>query len=361
MASSRGWPRAVGLRRDRCLPVQTRDGRPADRVQPCRRASAADRAAPMLRWCSPMVCALRPAPPSPSGRARSSARQRNSTLVVMPYARATTRDARAWPVAFQRHGALLVGVERAPGTSAVRRRVAAGSACQAAMCLRLLSAAASPSAYLRERAGMKACPPVDLDLPGVQQIAPSPQAVRRQSVRGGVVADAQPAPRHRLHMHRPERLHAAVAVVGGTAPRSPLAARLGVEAPLQTQAFRIREHLQPARERRRVEPMLTAVAALRQTAALPRLDMHRPPGLRRAVFSKCFDTAGDPPPHEGTRHGTTPHPDIEVSRPDAYDQDPRLRLLDKSRAGGRSYVPDSASHFAPCAGMAAGAGSDFVQ
>jgi hypothetical protein len=53
---------------------------------------------------------------------------------------------------------------------------------------------------------MKTGAPVDLDLAALEKVAPALQADRGDMVRGGVMRSRHSAPRHRLDMHRPERL-----------------------------------------------------------------------------------------------------------------------------------------------------------
>jgi hypothetical protein len=60
---------------------------------------------------------------------------------------------------------------------------------------------------------MKMGAPVDFHFMLVQLVAPFAQGGWRQMQRSGVLAHAHPAPLHRLHMHRPERLQRAIALI----------------------------------------------------------------------------------------------------------------------------------------------------
>lgn len=60
---------------------------------------------------------------------------------------------------------------------------------------------------------MKVRPPVDFNLVGVDQIAPSPQGVLRYAMCWGIGLHAQTAPLHRFNVHRPERLNGSAAEV----------------------------------------------------------------------------------------------------------------------------------------------------
>jgi hypothetical protein len=54
---------------------------------------------------------------------------------------------------------------------------------------------------------MKMGAPVDLNLGALKKIAPAPQAIRRDVMRGGVRRSRHSAPRQRFDVHRPERLN----------------------------------------------------------------------------------------------------------------------------------------------------------
>jgi hypothetical protein len=127
---------------------------------------------------------------------------------------------------------------------------------------------------------MKMRPPVDFQLASSEKITPASQAGQRDAQRCSVVDGAQSAPAQRFDVHRPERLHRLTSLVAGQ-PKMPFAATL---APFLTLQFRfylqgvcVDKHSQPSHKRRLREPVLCAIAALRQTAPLPRLDVNRPP------------------------------------------------------------------------------------
>lgn len=60
---------------------------------------------------------------------------------------------------------------------------------------------------------MKVRPPVDFNLVGVDQIAPSPQGVLRYAMCAGIGLHAQTAQLHRFNLHRPARLNGSAAEV----------------------------------------------------------------------------------------------------------------------------------------------------
>lgn len=60
---------------------------------------------------------------------------------------------------------------------------------------------------------MKGRPPVDFNVVGVDQIAPSPQGVLRYAMCAGIGLHAQTAQLHRFNVHRPERLNGSAAEV----------------------------------------------------------------------------------------------------------------------------------------------------
>ena len=151
----------------------------------------------------------------------------------------------------------------------------------------VLSSAANTTAYFRAGAGMKPGAPVDRNRAAVDQISPAAQAVLRELRRRGILPDGHAAPVQRLHMHRPERLDRLVALVLRQFEPAPLATSatlvmLGFgkdSGVLCTDPghFRICDRTQPTCERRVRETVRPAVAALRQAAALPCLDVHSPP------------------------------------------------------------------------------------
>ena len=156
--------------------------------------------------------------------------------------------------------------------------------------------------------------PVDFNLALVQPIAPFAQRIGRQTQSCSVFANAHSAPVHRLDMHRPERLRAAIAHVCAYA-EAPSLTSLQSFLPLLTALlaaqFRLIFHklacsflaskmLEPARECLLVKSMLTAIFCLRNAAALPRLDVNRPPlasGLVLEMFwtHRRFSTAAENP------------------------------------------------------------------
>jgi hypothetical protein len=99
--------------------------------------------------------------------------------------------------------------------------------------------------------------------------------------------ERHPAPVQRLHMHRPERLRRLVAFVRRQLERSspalsPTLFLLGFckeSSVLRADfgCFRVRDRAQPTCKCCVCEAVNPAVAALRQTATLPRLDVNRPP------------------------------------------------------------------------------------
>ena len=70
--------------------------------------------------------------------------------------------------------------------------------------------------------GLKMRAPVDFNLALVQPVAPFAQRIERQAQSCCVFANAHSAPVHRLDMHRPECLRAAIAHVSGHAKAPPL-------------------------------------------------------------------------------------------------------------------------------------------
>src|SRR2546430_16342211 len=141
---------------------------------------------------------------------------------------------------------------------------------------------------------MKMRTPVDFNLALVQPVAPFAQRIARQTQSSSVFANAHSAPVHRLDMHRPERLRAAIVHVCAHTKAPPLASLQSFFSLLTTlfaAQFRLIFHklahsflasrmLEPARESFFVKSMLMAIFGLRNAAALPRLDVSRPP-LRR--------------------------------------------------------------------------------
>ena len=122
--------------------------------------------------------------------------------------------------------------------------------------------------------------PVDLDVANFEKAAPSLQAVQRQMMRFGISLRAHPGPSHRLDVHRPVSLDGLGPHVGRQANMpftSAFALFLAQQFGLRLQGFFVHQSLPPAQERRLSEPMLRAIATLRQAAALPCLHVNRPP------------------------------------------------------------------------------------
>src|SRR5262245_41427669 len=135
---------------------------------------------------------------------------------------------------------------------------------------------------------MKMRPPVDLDLAGIESVAPLAQTPWRKKQRGRVVAHAHSAPVQRFHMHRPERLGGARAHVG-THPeaRPPPPTLLALLPPLFPTQFAqffcmsarfvdADEMLHPSSKRLPLEPVPTAVFHAAQAASAPRFNVQRP-------------------------------------------------------------------------------------
>jgi hypothetical protein len=197
-----------------------------------------------------------------------------------PVRTSDSRDAVSWLFALQHDGKLLLVCEAASVGASVAPRVGDRFVCQAVFDIRLLSSAASTSAYLRESARMKMRPPVDLHFASIEEIAPSPQAVLRQTMCLGVGECTHSTPRHRFDMHRPESLNRLRTHASGQS-NAPLAATLASflkqNFGLYLLGFCCAQRFPPTGERRLGEPMLRAVATLRKTTALPGLNVNRPP------------------------------------------------------------------------------------
>ena len=200
--------------------------------------------------------------------------------------------------------------EAAPVRSTVTRRITRHRGCQDSFVRPVLSSAANIAAYLRTCTRMKSRSPVNFDLATIDQIAPAAQAGLRDFRRRGVMRERHPAPDQRLHMHRPERLHCLVTFVRRQLERSPPALSptlvvlgLGKDFGIlrvDFGGFRVRDRAQPTCKWRVCEAVNPTVAALRQTAALPRLDVNRPPlasGLVLEMFraNQRFSNAAENP------------------------------------------------------------------
>nr|WP_245473936.1 hypothetical protein [Bradyrhizobium zhanjiangense] len=128
---------------------------------------------------------------------------------------------------------------------------------------------------------MKVCPPVDFNLIGVDQIAPSPQAVLRYAMCSGVGLHAQTAPPHRFIVHRPERLHGSAAEVlrhWNPLLAEPLPTFLAAQFRTHFQRLGVNQMPQSAIECAATETVLTTIFALAETASSPRFNVYRPKG-----------------------------------------------------------------------------------
>ena len=134
--------------------------------------------------------------------------------------------------------------------------------------------------------------PVDLHLASLEKDAPALQAVHRQVMRLGIGLRTHSAPGHRLDVHRPVRLDGLRSHVGrqpNTPFTAPLSAFLAQQFCLCLRGLCVSQSSPPANEGLLGQPMDGAVTALRQTAALPRLDVQRPPFASGSVL-KVFVT-----------------------------------------------------------------------
>ncbi|WP_158231307.1 hypothetical protein [Bradyrhizobium sp. C9] len=141
---------------------------------------------------------------------------------------------------------------------------------------------------------MKMRAPVDFELAGGQPVTPFAQRIGRQGQRRGVFAYAHATPVHRLNVHRPERLHGAIAHVRGHAKASSLTSSQPVFSLFAAQ-FRLifrefpcgllaDELLQPTPKRILRETLLTTISADPKTASTPRFDVQQPPPASRLVL-----------------------------------------------------------------------------
>jgi hypothetical protein len=198
------------------------------------------------------------------------------------------------------HDRELFFVREAPTVRpAVTRRITRHGCCQDSFSRPVLSSAANIAAYLRAGTRMKPRSPVNFDLATVNQISPAAQAGLRQFRRRGIMRERHPAPVQRLHMHRPERLRCLVAFVRCQLERSSLrclrrsscsvSARILAFLRADFGRFRVRDRAQPTCKCCACEAVILAVAALRQAAALPCLDVNRQP-LAPGVVLEMFRT-----------------------------------------------------------------------
>lgn len=156
--------------------------------------------------------------------------------------------------------------------------------------------------------------PVDRNLALVQSVSPFAQRIGRQKPRSRVFAHTHSAPVHRFHVHRPERLHGAIAHVGAHAKASPTAPSqpfFSLFTALFSAQFRLifrelacsvlaSKPLEPAPKRVLAKTMLATVFADFEFTSTPCLDVKRPPltpGFVLEVFSthRRFSTAAENP------------------------------------------------------------------
>src|SRR5260221_6571767 len=137
---------------------------------------------------------------------------------------------------------------------------------------------------------MKMGSPIDLHRAVIKAVAPFPQARRRELQSGVILANAHPAPVHRLHMHRPERLNRARTRVRAnpkalslTLPthlflseHSLFLAQFQQIFCMLTGVVLADEMLHPAVKRVLRQPVPTAVFRPTQLASAPRFNVQRP-------------------------------------------------------------------------------------
>jgi hypothetical protein len=127
---------------------------------------------------------------------------------------------------------------------------------------------------------MNTRPPVDLQRRCIEASTPGPQAVDRDVVRVGVILGRRSTPVQRLDVHCLERSDRLVVLVAAHR----LARSLAPLACVLTRRFHRIQHLEPAVERphfQRTEP--TVFGAI-DAAAVPRIDVNRPPCLSPFVL-----------------------------------------------------------------------------
>ncbi len=169
-------------------------------------------------------------------------RHRNSMLVTMPWRRQTSAAPASGASDCAHDRELLLVAEATPVAASVVRWIHARGFCQAAFDDRLLSSAApNTSAYLGAGTGVELRSPVDCQLVGIDQIAPPLQAKARDPMGLGVRPHAHAGPRHRLDMHRPERLDGTAARAAGQLERPPQTALLTLQFGLYLKGFRVDE------------------------------------------------------------------------------------------------------------------------
>ncbi len=143
---------------------------------------------------------------------------------------------------------------------------------------------------------MKVRSPINFDLATVDQISPAAQAGAREFRHRGKMRERHPAPVQRLHVHCPQRLRRLVAFVRRQLERSssalsPTLFLFGFckdSSVLRTDfgRFRVGDRAQPTCA---CEAVHSAITALRQTVALPCLDVNRPP-LASGLVLEMFRT-----------------------------------------------------------------------
>jgi hypothetical protein len=133
-------------------------------------------------------------------------------------------------------------------------------------------------------------------------------------------------------MHRPERLHAAIAHVSIHAKVSslvppqpffpvftaPLAAQFCLIFRKLACSFLASKMFEPACACLLVKSVLKAIYGARNAAALPRLNVNRPP-LTPGLVLEMFWTHRRTPLQQRIRYGTTVHSRKVVQEPDAYE------------------------------------------
>jgi hypothetical protein len=135
-------------------------------------------------------------------------------------------DADTQPLSFHRDSEFLGVGETTPVRPAIAHRISWRWSCQDTFAIRLLSSAASISAYLWAGARKKKRRPIDLHVAVIEPVTPPAQTPRREKQRGYIVTHTRPPPVHRLHIHRPERLDGTRTRVR-THPKAPSLTRVG--------------------------------------------------------------------------------------------------------------------------------------
>lgn len=152
---------------------------------------------------------------------------------------------------------------------------------------------ASPNAYFcayrRPLRRIQKCSPVARDLLSLGQFARPFEAMGRQPQPRRVVAQMQPGPPPRLHMHRPECLRRLPPFVR----RDWLIAPARCQLLLDFLLFPIDQLAPPFGERPALQPVLAAISGDRQTALLLRVDVQLPPRPLSHIVEK-------PPSHPST-------------------------------------------------------------